>query len=317
MATLQENIATISTRKQNRQWYHLTGEERLAWFLVLPWIIGFVAFQLGPMLVSLGLSFTEWRMFTPPQFIGLGNYIEMVTDDHNFFQAFKVTTIFSITSVPLRIILGVLVALLLNAKVRGLAFIRTVYYLPATVSGVAVAMVWLLILNGDFGLLNRALGLIGIEGPYWLTNTRTVLASFVLMSLWSVGAGIIIYLAGLQGVPNELYEAAEVDGADDWVQFWKITLPMISPVLFFQLVVGMISALQEFAGPFIMTQGGPGNASLFVMLYLFRNGFEFFRMGYASGLAWVLFVYIMLLTLLIIRSSAVWVYYEGEAREAD
>ena len=317
MATLQENIGTLTTQKQNRQWYHLTGEERLAWVLVLPWIIGFLAFQLGPMIVSLGLSFTEWRMFTPPEFIGLGNYIEMVTDDPNFIQAFKVTTIFSVTSVPLRIALGVLVALLLNAKIRGLAFIRTVFYLPATVSGVAVAMVWLLILNGDFGLLNRALGLIGIEGPYWLTNTRTVLASFVLMSLWSVGAGIIIYLAGLQGVPNELYEAAEVDGASDWVQFWKITLPMISPVLFFQLVVGMINALQEFAGPFIMTQGGPGNASLFVMLYLFRNGFEFFRMGYASGLAWVLFVYIMLLTLLIIRSSAVWVYYEGEERETD
>ncbi len=317
MATIQENIATLSTRKQKKNWYHLNGEERLAWLLVLPWIIGFLAFQLGPMLASLGLSLTEWRMFTPPKFIGLGNYIEMATDDPNFFQAFKVTTIYSITSVPLRIMLGVLVALLLNAKVRGLAFIRTVYYLPATVSGVAVAMVWLLILNGDFGLLNRALSLIGIEGPYWLTDTRTVLASFVLMSLWGVGAGIIIYLAGLQGVPNELYEAAEVDGASDWVQFWKITLPMISPVLFFQLVIGMIDALQEFAGPFIMTQGGPGNASLFVMLYLFRNGFEFFRMGYASGLAWVLFVYIMVLTLLIIRSSAVWVYYEGEVREAE
>ena len=317
MATIQENIATLSTRKQKKNWYHLNGEERLAWLLVLPWIIGFLAFQLGPMLASLGLSLTEWRMFTPPKFIGLGNYIEMATDDPNFFQAFKVTTIYSVTSVPLRIMLGVLVALLLNAKVRGLAFIRTVYYLPATVSGVAVAMVWLLILNGDFGLLNRALSLIGIEGPYWLTDTRTVLASFVLMSLWGVGAGIIIYLAGLQGVPNELYEAAEVDGANDWVQFWKITLPMISPVLFFQLVIGMIDALQEFAGPFIMTQGGPGNASLFVMLYLFRNGFEFFRMGYASGLAWVLFVYIMVLTLLIIRSSAVWVYYEGEVREAE
>ena len=317
MATIQENIATLSTRKQKKNWYHLNGEERLAWLLVLPWIIGFLAFQLGPMLASLGLSLTEWRMFTPPKFIGLGNYIEMATDDPNFFQAFKVTTIYSVTSVPLRIMLGVLVALLLNAKVRGLAFIRTVYYLPATVSGVAVAMVWLLILNGDFGLLNRALSLIGIEGPYWLTDTRTVLASFVLMSLWGVGAGIIIYLAGLQGVPNELYEAAEVDGASDWVQFWKITLPMISPVLFFQLVIGMIDALQEFAGPFIMTQGGPGNASLFVMLYLFRNGFEFFRMGYASGLAWVLFVYIMVLTLLIIRSSAVWVYYEGEVREAE
>ena len=317
MATIQENIATLSTRKQKKNWYHLNGEERLAWLLVLPWIIGFLAFQLGPMLASLGLSLTEWGMFTPPKFIGLGNYIEMATDDPNFFQAFKVTTIYSVTSVPLRIMLGVLVALLLNAKVRGLAFIRTVYYLPATVSGVAVAMVWLLILNGDFGLLNRALSLIGIEGPYWLTDTRTVLASFVLMSLWGVGAGIIIYLAGLQGVPNELYEAAEVDGASDWVQFWKITLPMISPVLFFQLVIGMIDALQEFAGPFIMTQGGPGNASLFVMLYLFRNGFEFFRMGYASGLAWVLFVYIMVLTLLIIRSSAVWVYYEGEVREAE
>ena len=223
MATLQEHIATSSTRKQ-RPWFYLNGEERLAWLLVLPWIIGFLAFQLGPMLASLGLSLTEWRMFTPPKFIGLSNYAEMISGDPLVFQAFKVTTIYSVTSVPLRIALGVLVALLLNASVRGLAFIRTVYYLPATVSGVAVAMVWLLILNGDFGLLNRVLGLIGLEGPYWLTDTRTVLASFVLMSLWSVGAGIIIYLAGLQGVPNELYEAAEVDGAGDWVKFWKITL---------------------------------------------------------------------------------------------
>ncbi|MXY95705.1 MAG: sugar ABC transporter permease [Caldilineaceae bacterium SB0664_bin_27] len=314
MATLQDHIAATSARTEQRPWYHLNGEERLAWLLVLPWIIGFVAFQLGPMLASLGLSLTEWRMFTPPKFIGLSNYAEMISGDPLVFQAFKVTTIYSVTSVPLRIALGVLVALLLNASVRGLAFIRTVYYLPATVSGVAVAMVWLLILNGDFGLLNRALSLLGLEGPYWLTDTRTVLASFVLMSLWSVGAGIIIYLAGLQGVPNELYEAAEVDGAGDWVMFWKITIPMISPVLFFQFVIGMIDALQEFAGPFIMTQGGPGNASLFVMLYLFRQGFEFFQMGYASALAWVLFVYIMLMTLFIIRSSAVWVYYEGEVK---
>ncbi|MBV7330813.1 sugar ABC transporter permease [Chloroflexi bacterium TSY] len=314
MAAIQEQAVPISKVPKKRDWLGLTSEERLAWLLIAPWVIGFVAFQLGPMLVSLGLSFTEWRMFTPPQFIGLGNYAEMLLDDPLVLQAFKVTTIFAVTSVPLQIAIGVFIALLLNQKVKGLSFIRTVYYLPATVSGVAVAMVWLLIFNGDFGLLNRVLGLIGIEGPYWLTDPNTVLMSFVMMSLWGIGSGLIIYLAGLQGVPSELYEAAEVDGAGDWVKFWNITIPMISPVLFFQLIMGVIRALQEFAGPFIMTNGGPANASLFVMLYLYRNGFEFFQMGYASALAWALFVYILVLTLLVIRSSAAWVYYEGEVR---
>ena len=293
MATLQNHIAAISARKQ-RRWYHLNDEERLAWLLVLPWINRIPCLPARTYVGLPGAILDRVAHVHATEVYRLGELRRDDSSDPLVFQAFKVTTLYSVTSVLLRIALGVLVALLLNASVRGLAFIRTVYYLPATVSGVVVAMVWLLILNGDFGLLNRALSLMGIEGPYWLTDTRTVLASFVLMSLWSVGAGIIIYLAGLQGVPNELYKAAEVDGAGDWVKFWKITLPMISPVLFFQFVIGMIDALQEFDGPFIMTQGGPGNASLFVMLYLFRQGFEFFQMSYASALAWVLFVYIML-----------------------
>jgi multiple sugar transport system permease protein len=175
-------------------------------------------------------------------------------------------------------------------------------------------MIWLWIFSGDYGLLNQVLRLVGVQGPYWLTDIRTVLPAFVLMSLWGIGGGIIIYLAGLQNIPTELYEAADVDGAGELVKFRQITLPMISPVMFFQLVMGIIGALQVFAGPFIMTGGGPANASLFFMLYLYQNAFQYFRMGYASALAWVLFVYILALTMLTFRGSALWVFYAGELK---
>jgi len=207
-----------------------------------------------------------------------------------------------------------MLALLLNQPIKGLPMWRTVYYLPAVVSGVAVALLWQWIFNTDFGLANWILGLVGIKGPSWLLDAHWALPALIVMSLWGVGGGMIINLAGLQGVPTQLYESAEIDGAGATGRFWHITVPMVSPVIFFNLVMGIIGALQTFTQAFIMTNGGPREATYFFMLHLYNNAFLYLKMGYAAALAWVLFFYILLLSLLVIRSSAAWVYYEGELR---
>lgn len=283
------------------------------WLFASPWIIGFILWTLGPMLASLYMAFTEWDLVSPPKWVGLAN-VEAMFSDALVAQALKVTTIYAITSVPLHLIFGMFLALLLNARIKGLRFYRTAFYLPSVLSGVAVALLWRWLFSGEFGLFNLLLSYVGIQGPSWLGDPAWALPSLVLMSLWAVGAGAIIYLAGLQGIPTDLYEAAEVDGARGWERFWAITIPMMTPVLFFQLVTGLIAALQIFTQAFIMTDGGPNNATLFLLLYLYRNAFQYFRMGYASALAWVLFAYILVLTLILFRSSNLWVFYEGEER---
>jgi multiple sugar transport system permease protein len=294
----------------------LSGEEALAWAMVAPWVVGFLLWHLGPMLASAVLSLTDWPLLASPSWVGLENYRVMFLEDPLFLQALKVTTLYAVLAVPLQIVVGVSLAVLLNQRIRALAFIRTVYYLPSCVSGVSVALVWLWIFSGDYGLINAALRLVGVAGPYWLADPGVVLIAFVVMSLWGVGASAVIYLAGLQAVPTELYDAARVDGAGDWAVLRSVTLPMISHVVFFQAVMGIIASLQTFTGPYVMTQGGPANASLFFVLYLFMNGFEFFKMGYASALAWVLFLYVLAVTALVFRSSALWVFYETEHRGA-
>lgn len=284
------------------------------WLFASPWILGFVLWTLGPMLASLLLAFTEWDLMTPAEWIGLGNMQTMV-QDNLVWQAIKVTTVYAITSVPLHLVFGLLLAILLNHSIFGVRLYRTAFYLPSVLSGVAVALLWRWLFSPEFGLFNLLLSYFDIRGPSWLGDEHWALPSLVIMSLWGVGAGAIIYLAGLQGIPTDLYEAAEVDGASGWSRLFHITLPMMTPVLFFQLVVGIINALQIFTQAFIMTSGGPNNATLFLVLYLYRNAFQYFRMGYASAIAWVLFTYILLLTLLVFRSSSAWVYYEGEVRK--
>ena len=284
-----------------------------AWLFVAPWVIGFILFTGGPILASLILSFTHWDIVNPPQWAGLENYQDMLQDDL-FFQSLKVTTIYAVVAVPLQIIVGLLIAILLNTKIRLIGLYRTLFYLPAILPIVSVAVMWRWILSRDWGLINWFLSLLGVQGPGWLSEPEWVLPALILMSLWGVGAGMLIYLAGLQGIPTDLYEAAKVDGAGMWALFRYVTLPMISPVILFQLVVGLIGAFQVFSQPFIMTQGGPQNASLFYLLHLFRNAFEFFRMGYASALSWILFIYIAILTAIIFRFSAAWVFYEGEIK---
>ena len=283
------------------------------WLLASPWIIGFLVFTLGPMIASGVLAFTEWDILNPPRWVGLSN-VEMFVRDASAIHALRITTIYAVVSVPLQIVLGLGIALLLNAKISGLRFYRTIYYLPAVLSGVAVALLWRWIFSKEFGLLNLGLSLVGIEGPGWLTDPTWALRALIFMSLWGVGGSMVIYLAGLQGIPTELYEAAQVDGASMIRRFFSITLPLLTPVLFFQLVIGIIRSLQVFVEAYIMTEGGPAEATLFFVLHLYRNAFLYFRMGYASLLAWVLFIYVLLLTLLIFRSSRAWVYYEGEAK---
>jgi multiple sugar transport system permease protein len=266
------------------------------------------------MLASAGIATTDWDLIASPRFVGRANFQRAVLVDPAVWTALRVTTTYAVVSVPLQLGFGLALALLLNARVRGQSIYRTIYYLPAVLSGVAVALLWRWIFAGDFGLLNAGLALVGIDGPGWLTDRAWALPALMLMSLWSVGAGMVVYLAGLQGIPTDLSEAALVDGAGAWARLRHITVPVMTPVLFFQLVIGLIRALQVFTEAYVMTKGGPGDATLFFMLYLYRNAFESFRMGYAAALAWILFLYILLLTALVFRSSRVWVHYEGDLR---
>ena len=279
-----------------------------------PWILGFIIFIAGPMLVSLYLSFTRWDLFTEPRWIGLRNYEQLIFRDARFLLSLKVTTIYAFVSVPLQVSLGLVLATLLNQKIRYLGFFRTVYYLPSVIGGIAVAVMFRWIFGTQFGLINSMLASFGIQGPSWLGDPDLVLVSFILMSMWGAGASMLIYLGALQGIPTELYEAADVDGAGTLTRFFRVTVPMMTPVIFFNMIMGIIGALQEFVLPFIMTRGGPANSSTFLVLYLYRNAFEIFKMGYASAIAWVLFLYIMVLTIFIIRSSSMWVYYEGSLK---
>jgi multiple sugar transport system permease protein len=290
-------------------------EARTAYWLISPWIIGFIIFTLGPMVASLIFSFTDYSIVTSPSWVGFKNFLEIFTDDYRFWLSLRVTFKYAIFAIPMGLVIGLLLALLLNTKVPGISIWRTVYYTPSVISGVAVAILWAYLFNPQYGLINWLLSLINIKGPGWLNSPDWALWALIIMSIWGVGGGMIIYLAGLQGIPTALYEAAEVDGAGKIRQFFAITLPMITPVLFYNLVIGIISTFQIFTTVYVMTAGGPVESTLFYNLYLYNNAFRYQRMGYASALAWILFIIVLTLTLLVFRSSAMWVYYEGEVRK--
>lgn len=307
---LHSNIPSPEAQRLRRR-RRLLVRNLQGWLFVSPWLLGLLMFFLGPMLASIYLSFTSYNIVQSPRFIGLRNYIEMVQDPL-IWQALKITSIYAVISVPLSIFLGLVLAILLNQKVRGIAVWRTVYYLPSIISGVAVALLWEWLFNGRYGLVNYMLErLFGIEGPNWLADTRTAIWAFVVISIWQVGGSMLINLAALQGVPTSLYEAAEIDGAGAWRKFRNVTIPMISPVIFFNLIMGIIGALKSFDLFFIMTDGGPNNSTLTFMLYLYRQAFESLRMGYGSAMAWLLFAYLIILTAIVFKSSSKWVYYES------
>jgi multiple sugar transport system permease protein len=289
-------------------------ENLQGWLFAGPWFVGLVALFIGPMLWSIGLSLTSYNIVQAPRFIGLDNYLEMLADPL-ILHSLRITTVYALLSVPLNLVLGLGVALLLNQKIRMVAFWRTVYYLPSIISGVAVALLWEWLFNGRFGLINYLLELFfGISGPNWLGDTSTVMYAFVMVHVWTVGGSMLINLAALQGVSTALYEAASIDGANAWHRFRHVTVPSISPVIFYNLILGIIAALQSFTLFYIMTQGGPNNATLTYMLYLYKIAFEHTRMGYGSAMAWLLFAYLAILTALIFKSSGRWVHYESSKR---
>jgi multiple sugar transport system permease protein len=292
----------------------IARREELAFYLFAsPWLIGFALWTAAPMLGSLGLSFTRYDVVTPPELIGFENYVKMLAGDPLVWQSLKVTTFYVLGAVPLQVIGSLLLALLMNQRVPAIAGFRTIYYMPSVIAGVPVALLWMWIFNPEFGIVNNLLDDLGISGPQWLFSESWVIPAFVIMSVWNIGAPMVVYLAGLQGIPRHLYEAAEIDGAGPWAKLLNVTLPMISPIVFFNAVMQIISSFQIFTPAYVMTKGGPANASLFIGLYLYNNAFRQFQMGYAAALAWLVFVIILALTLLVIRTSPYWVYYEGGA----
>jgi multiple sugar transport system permease protein len=280
----------------------------------LPAILGFFIFVFGPMIASLIISLTNWSIGSDVKFIGFGNYHHMVTQDELFSKSLFVTLYYALGSVPLGIIFSFIIAMLLNQKVRGLAVFRTIYYLPVLVPSIANSMLWLWLFNPEFGLFNSVLSTVGLPGSQWIYSENTAIPSLIIMSTWGVGNAAVIFLAGLQGVPGHLYEAVVVDGGGAFRKFWHVTLPSMTPTIFFNLIMAVIGSLQVFDQAYVMTNGGPSNATLFYIFYLYRKAFTETQMGYASALAWILFLMIMALTALVFRSSRFWVYYEGEGK---
>jgi multiple sugar transport system permease protein len=311
----------------------LARREALAGYaFIIPWVIGFLVFTVGPMLASLYYSFTDYNIIDPPRWVGLDNYLRVFSGipeylmtgdprqlgDPLFWKSLQVTLYFAALALPLNLLFSFILAVLLNQRVPGVNIWRTIYFLPSIIAGVAVALLWVRILNPKVGILNVFLqDVVGIaQPPGWLQDPSWAIPALVIMSLWGVGGSMIIYLAGLQGISTELYDAAKVDGANAWHRFWAVTLPMMTPVVFYNLVLGTIGTFQYFTEVYVATSGtgDPQRATLFYNLYLYQNAFSYFDMGYASTMAWILFVIVLGLTALIFRSSEAWVFYEGQLR---
>jgi multiple sugar transport system permease protein len=294
----------------------IRGSRREALFgylFISPWIIGFVALQLGPMVASLGISLTDWTLLDPPHYIGLDNY-RRVADDPLFAKSLRVTATYTLISVPFGVITALLIASLLTRTVRGISFFRGLFYLPVVVTGVGTAVVWDWVFNPQYGILNDLLSLIGIKGPGWLSSTSWALPAMIVISFWGIGSAIVVFLAALQGVPVSLYEAAAIDGAGRLSSFWNVTVPMVSPAILFNTIIAIIASFQAFTYAYVLTQGGPAYSTLFYVLYLYQNAFRWFDMGYASALAWILFLIIISFTLILLRISRPYVHYEGAPR---
>jgi multiple sugar transport system permease protein len=295
---------------------HLSKQARdniAGYLFTLPWMINLAVLIGLAMIASLGISFFKTDFLTEFEFVGLGNYQKLAVDSL-FWKALRNTAYYTFVAVPLSVVFALAIALLLNQKVKGLSAFRLMYYTPSIVSGVAVAILWQYVLNPRYGILNSGLKLIGIQGPKWIYSQVWAMPAFIIMGVWGAGGNMLLYLAGLQGIPTVLYEAATIDGAGSWRKFWAVTLPMLTPTILFNLVMNLIGSWQIFSQSYLMTGGGPNNATLTMVLYLYGKGFQQFHFGYASAIAWALFVIVLVFTMLILRSSEAWVFYEGELK---
>lgn len=353
MATLKALDTAPSLSGATRQVSLRTIEIRWGTMFIMPWIIGFILFTAGPMVVSLFLSFTNFSLLNnaAPGWLGAQNYVDILSleikplakstqnaaevldqgyaeltrignnvvgaRDPDFWISLQVTALFAIIALPTGMFLSLCYALLLNNKVRGIRIFRTLIYSPVVVPSVVTAIIFLQLLAKDQGWLNQALRVVGITGPDWLNRAEWVLPALVVVGLWTAGGSMLIYLAGLQSIPTELYEAAKVDGANVWTRFRRVTLPLLTPVILYDLVLGLIGTFQYFIIPYVLTngQGTPNKASYFFNMYLFKSAFAFGRMGYASALAWILFAIIIILTIIVFKSSGRWVFYAGGSKK--
>lgn len=278
-------------------------------FFIAPWIVGFLAFTLYPMIASFYYSLTSYDVISPPSFVGLANYRELFLHDELFRTGFKNTLYLAVFGVPIGIVVAFLLASLLNQRMRGRAIFRTAFFLPAITPMVATAMVWLWIYDPQFGLINGFLAGHGLSAIPWLTSRTMAKPSLIIIMAWAQGANMLIFLAALQGVPQQLYEAAKIDGANAFGRFWHVTIPMCTPAMLFVLVTSLIETFQAFTLPWLLTRGGPDNATELYGLYLYRNAFVYFKLGYASAMAWLLFLVICAFSFVLVRTSARWVYY--------
>lgn len=285
-------------------------EARDFYLLILPWLIGFILFTGGPIIYSFFISLTNWTGIRTRDFIGLQNYIELFTIDPLFWTVMRNTVVYGFFSVFLGVVVALALAVLMNQKVPGISIFRTIYYLPSVTSGIAIAIMWAWMFNPRAGLVNYILSLFGITGPGWFASPQWALAGLVIVSLWGVGPNMIILLAGLQGIPQQLYDAARIDGANRWQEFVSVTLPMLSPVIFYVTVISMISSFQIFENVLVLTNGGPGTSTRVLVFDLYQNAFVNSRMGYASAQAWILGILIMFITWLMFRISKRMVNYE-------
>lgn len=303
-----------AARKKKKRLSRAARDTIIGYLYVSPWLIGFLGLTLGPLIFSLYASFTDYNITSKMNFIGIDNFQRMFTLDDLFWTSLLNTLYYVVFSVPLTTAGAILLALLLNQKIKGMKFFRTIYYLPAVLSGVAVYFLWMQLLSPSTGLVNTVLGWVGIEGPAWLFDPEWTKPALLVMKMWSVGGGMLLYLASLQGVSKEMYEAAELDGACTWQRFFYITAPMISPIIYFDIITSTIGSFQIFQEAYVMTEsgnGGPANSLLFYNLHMWNNAFEIFDMGYASAMAWLLFIIVMILTVLNLKLGKRWVHYEG------
>jgi multiple sugar transport system permease protein len=301
----------------------MRGQPATGYALIMPWLLGFLIWNLFPFAASLYLSFTDYNLLQPPKWTGLSNYSRLFNDDPNFWPSVRLTVLYAVLSVPLGMIGSLFTAMLLNQNVRGLGVWRTIYYLPAVLPAAATALLWRWMFNPDSGLINALIGVLfipihvltGLDAPKpgWFNDENLVLPSFIIMSIWGVfGTQTVIMLAGLKNIPQHLYEAAKIDGANTIVQFRHVTVPMLTPTLFYTLIMAIIGAMQTFTAPLFIDT--PQEAGIFMQVYIYLQAFTRQKMGYASALSWVLLVMILALTLVVFRSSSLWVYYEGEVR---
>jgi len=297
--------------------FHLSPRARdniAGYLFISPWLLHLGLLIGLTMVTSLGISFLDTDFLTKTEFVGLENYRNML-HDQLFWKSLRNTAYYAFVAVPLSVVFALSIALLLNQKVKGLGGFRLAYYIPSIVSGVAVAIIWQYVLNPRYGLMNQALARFGIKGPQWLYSQEWAMPAFIIMGVWGAGASMLLYLAGLQGIPTQLYDAAKIDGANALGRFWAVTIPMLTPTILFNLIASLIASWQIFSQSYLMTQGGPNNATLTMVLYLYNKGFQQFHFGYASAIAWALFLIVLGFTALVLRSSAAWVYYEGEMRK--